>query len=132
MYDCTVAARGDFRRFSLGGETVKGTIVYVFKIIMVLVASGILWMTVIGKLDSKRDADSSVTGGIIGSPTVFKEGVWEANEKACIRLFAKSTDTYGNGYEDRTQPIWNSAVSGAQLSDGLQLDRGGSLPYEYQ
>ena len=112
----------------------KGTIVYVFKIIMILIVSCFLWMLTIGTLDNKgAEAENGIKVGIVGTPTPFKEGIWNANEQACIRLLAKSTDTYGYGCEGRTQAIWVSANDGGvPLTDGQEPERGGTLPYNYQ
>lgn len=81
----------------------KTTIVYVFKIIAILIVSGILWFMTIGTLNPND------MNGYFDSRTPFKAVVWGGGETGFIHLVETTSDNYGYGFESRTSRAWNSA-----------------------
>lgn len=99
----------------------KTTIVYVFKIIAILIISGVLWFLTIGTLGSDN------AYGYFDSDTPFKRSVWGAGETAFVELALTTSDTYGYGYEARTTNAWSGA-SKEQSESGQTVFTVGNAP----
>lgn len=82
----------------------KSTIVYIFKVIISLIVSGVLWLVIIGFPQDNTDT------GMFGTPTAFKQGIWETAKAEYTETYLRVSDNNGQGYADRTYTIWDNAV----------------------
>ena len=87
----------------------KSSIIYVFKVIISLTVSGVLWFLIIGTLGDK-------TAGTFGSDTVFKSGVWETAQTAYTDTYLRVSDNNGKGFAERTKSIWDSALNEQKIN----------------